>query len=63
MNLEINFYIIQPNLDFKDSEIKKSLIEITSQIFTDNFNNNEFFNFYLTKKSKYIKETTQFENV
>lgn len=63
MNLEINFYIIQPNLDFKDTEIKNSLIDITSKIFTDNFNNNEFFNFYLTKKSKYIKETTQFENV
>jgi hypothetical protein len=63
MNLEINFYIIQPNLDFKDNEIKNSLIDITSKIFTDNFNNNEFFNFYLTKKSKYTKEMTQFENV
>ena len=63
MNLEINFYIIQQNLDFKDNEIKNSLIDITSKIFKDNFNNNEHFNFYLTKKSKYTKELTQFENV
>ena len=63
MNLEINFFIIQPGIDFKDDEIKNSLINITSKIFTDNFNNNEYFNFYLTKKSKYTKELTQFENV
>ena len=63
MNLEINFFIIQPGIDFKDDEIKNSLINITSKIFTDNFKNNEYFNFYLTKKSKYTKELTQFENV
>jgi hypothetical protein len=63
MNLEINFFIIQPGIDFKDDEIKNSLINITSKIFTDNFKNNEYFNFYLTKKSKYTKELTQFVNV
>jgi hypothetical protein len=63
MNLEINFFIIQPGIDFKDDEIKNSLINIVSKIFNNNFNNNEYFNFYLTKKSKYTKETIQFENV
>lgn len=63
MNLEINFYIIQPDLDFKDKDIKESLINITSNIFKENFKGNEFFNFYLTKKSKYSKETIQIENV
>ena len=63
MNLEINFFIIQPGIYFKDTEIKKSLTNITSKIFNDNFNNNEYFNFYLTKKSKYTKEMIQFENV
>jgi hypothetical protein len=63
MNLEINFFIIQPGMDFKDNEIKDSLIDITTKIFKDNFNINEYFNFYLTKKSKYTKETTQFEKV
>ena len=63
MNLEINFFVIQSGIDFKDTEIKKSLTNITSKIFRDNFNDNEFFNFYLTKKSKYSKETIQIENV
>lgn len=63
MNLEINFFVILPGIDFKDNEIKKSLTNITSKIFNDNFYNNEYFNFYLTKKSKYIKEMTQIEKV
>jgi hypothetical protein len=63
MNLEINFYIIQENLDFKCEEIKQSLQQITEQIFNDNFLNNENFNFYLTKKSKITEESLQTENV
>jgi hypothetical protein len=63
MNLEINFYIIQEDLDFKGNEIKESLQQITHQIFKDNFLDNENFNFYLTKKSKINKESLQTENV
>ena len=63
MNLEINFYIIQEDLDFKCEEIKQSLQQITEQIFNDNFLNNENFNFYLTKKSKITEELLQTENV
>jgi hypothetical protein len=63
MNLEINFYIIQEDLDFKCEEIKQSLQQITEQIFNDNFLNNENFNFYLTKKSKITEESLQTENV
>ena len=63
MNLEINFYIIQEDLDFKCEEIKQSLQQITEQIFIDNFLKNENFNFYLTKKSKINKELLQTENV
>ena len=63
MNLEINFYIIQEDLDFKDEEIKQNLQQITEQIFNDNFLNNENFNFYLTKKSKITEESLQTENV
>ena len=63
MNLEINFYIIQPDLDFKDKDIKESLINITSNIFKENFKGNEFFNFYLTKKSKIEEDLLQTENV
>ena len=63
MNLEINFYIIQDDLDFKGEEIKQSLQKLTKQIFNDNFLNNENFNFYLTKKSKINTELLQTENV
>lgn len=63
MNLETNFFIIQPNLDFKDKIIKDSLIKITTKIFNDNFINNDYFEFYLTKKSKTTKDTTQFDKV
>ena len=63
MNLEINFYLIQENLDFKGNEIKESLQDITQQIFKDNFLDNENFNFYLTKNSKITEELLQTENV
>lgn len=63
MNLEINFYIIQPDLDFKDKGIQESLINITTNIFTENIKGNEYFNFYLTKKSKLEEESLQTENV
>lgn len=63
MNLEINFYLIDEDLDFKSDELKESLQEITQQIFINNFLNNENFNFYLTKKSKIEEEMLQIDNV
>jgi len=63
MNLEINFYLIQEDLDFKCNEIKESLQQITKQIFKDNFLDNDNFNFYLTKNSKITEESLQTENV
>jgi hypothetical protein len=63
MNLEINFFIIQTDMDFKSDEIKNSLKEIINQIFLDNFLENENFKFYLTKKIKSSEESVQIENV
>ena len=63
MNLEINFYLKDEGLDIKGIEIKNSLQEITEQIFKTNFSNNEYFSFYLTKKSKIEEESLQTENV
>jgi hypothetical protein len=53
MNLEINFFF-KDNVEiaFKDTFLKDSLKEITSKIFQDNFKNNQFFNFYITKNVK-----------
>ena len=63
MNLEINFYLTQEDMDFKGNEIKESLQHITKQIFKDNFLDNDNFNFYLTKNSKITEESLQTENV
>jgi len=63
MNLEINFYLQEEGLDIKGIEIKNSLQEITKKIFKKNFLNNQYFNFYLTKKSKIEEELLQTNNV
>lgn len=63
MNLEVNFYVIEENLDFKSKQIKDTLLKITNKIFNDNFYDNNYFKFYLTKKIKSVKDTSQTENV
>ena len=57
MNLEINFYLKDGvDVSFKDSIIKDILKEITSKVFQDNFKNNQYFKFYLSKTNKPSKE-------
>lgn len=63
MNLEVNFYVIEENLDFKSKQVKDTLLKITNKIFNDNFYDNNYFKFYLTKKIKSVKDTSQTENV
>ena len=63
MNLEVNFYVIEENLDFKSKQIKDTLLKITNKIYNDNFYDNNYFKFYLTKKIKSGKDTLQTENV
>jgi hypothetical protein len=52
MNLEINFYMKDENLDFKSKRLKNSLIKVIESIYKDNINNNEYFTFHLTKSKK-----------
>jgi len=52
LNLEINLYVKNPEHDFKSKEIKESLKKLTKTIFDENFKNNEYFKFHLTKTSK-----------
>jgi len=63
MNLEINFYLNDNTLNFKDRQVKDTLKEITSQIFSDNFKTNPHFKFYLSKNIKTNKELIQTEDV
>ncbi len=63
MNLEINFYLIKDDMDFKSKEIKDSLKKIANNIFDEVFYNNEYFKFYLTKKGNQNNETLQIANL
>lgn len=64
MNLEINFFIKDGvTLTFKDKEIKDFLKNITTKIFQDNFKNNQYFKFYLSKTNKQINKTVKTENI
>ena len=64
MNLEINFYVKDTfDLSFKDKIIKDSLKDITTKIFQDNFKNNQYFKFYLSKTNKQINKTVKTENI
>ena len=62
MNLEINFYLTTEELDFKSKEIKDNLKTIVTRIYDENFNDNDYFNFFLTK-SKKQEELLQTETV
>jgi len=63
MNLEVNFYLIEDNKDFKSKDIRDSIKKISNNIFNEVFYNNEYFRFYLTKKSKTELDVPQLENV
>jgi hypothetical protein len=62
MNLEINFFLNIEEFDFKSKEIKDNLKTIVTRIYDENFNNNDYFNFSLTK-SKKLEEEYQTESV
>ena len=62
MNLEINFFLNVDDFDFKSKEIKDNLKSIVTRIYDENFNNNDYFNFSLTK-SKKLEEEYQTESV
>lgn len=63
MNLEINFYLVKDDIDFKSKEIKDSIKKITQDIFDEVFYNNEYFKFYLTKKGNIKNKTLQMANL
>lgn len=60
MNLEINLFLLQ-QIDFKSTKLKKSLKNLTKEIYKDVFNGNDYFKFYLTKNgnTKTLKVKTE----
>ena len=56
MNLEINLFLNE-EIDFKSPKLKKSLKNLTKEIYNDVLTGNDYFKFYLTKNgnSKPVK--------
>jgi hypothetical protein len=52
LNLEINFFVTSKELDFKSTELRENLKGLTKDIIKENFINNKYFSFTLTKKDK-----------
>ena len=63
LNLEINFYLTGDENDFKSRRLKESLKKICKQLFQDNFTNNEYFKFQLTKTKKTKVEKIEIDNL
>jgi hypothetical protein len=63
LNLEINFYLTGRETDFKSRRIKDSLKKMCKQIFQENFTNNEYFKFQLTKTKKTKVEKIETHNL
>lgn len=52
MNLEVTFYLNNDTLDFKSKQIKDELKKISSTIIKHNFDDNEYFDFFMRKSKK-----------
>lgn len=63
LNLEINFYLTGDENDFKSRRLKDSLKKICKQVFQENFTNNEYFKFQLTKTKKTKVEKIETDNL
>lgn len=63
LNLEVNFYLNSNDGDFKSRSIKDSLKKVCKQVFQDNFTNNEYFKFQLTKTKKTVLEKIETNNL
>lgn len=52
LNLEINLFFKDENIEFKSKTLKDSLKKLSKNIFDENFKKNEHFKFHLRKTSK-----------
>ena len=52
LNLEVNLFLKEKEVDFKSPKLKETLKSMVKSIITQNFSKNEYFTFTLTKKDK-----------
>lgn len=52
LNLEITLFLNKEDVDFKSKMLKESIKKICKSVFDDNFVDNDYFTFHLTKSEK-----------
>ena len=63
LNLEINLFIIEKDMDFKSVRLKRVLKKLVTDIYSDVFIRNEYFRFYLTKYGNLKSNKVKIEKV
>ena len=62
LNLEINLFIIEKDMDFKSVRLKRVLKKLVTDIYSDVLVRNEYFRFYLTKNGNLKSNELFFPN-
>lgn len=63
LNLEINLFIIEKDIDFKSVRLKRVLKKLVTDIYSDVLVRNEYFRFYLTKNGNLKSNKVKIEKV
>jgi len=63
LNLEINLFIIEKDMDFKSVRLKRVLKKLVTDIYSDVLVRNEYFRFYLTKNGNLKSNKVKIEKV
>lgn len=63
LNLEVNIYLKEQEMDFKSNRLRDSLKKMTTDILQQSFNDNEYFKYHPTKNGKRKENLTQIDNL
>ena len=63
LNLEINLFIVEKDMDFKSVRLKRVLKKLVTDIYSDVLVRNEYFRFYLTKNGNLKSNKVKIEKV
>ena len=63
LNLELNLFIIEKDMDFKSVRLKRVLKKLVTDIYSDVLVRNEYFRFYLTKNGNLKSNKVKIEKV
>jgi hypothetical protein len=55
LNLEVNLYLKEEELDFKSTSLKETLKKLSKDIYQNGFLESKYFNFYLTKRKELVE--------